>query len=189
MNIFKLFLLFMLVTNNSFSNEEFKIVKEIELKTLNVTNLNKMTIEFKSGKKKVAKNKAIKFNEIVDICDECIAEIEDTKGNLYYLSSYDLNKQINNQQALLLFNEKFSSLGDTLVIGEDELSKLEGNELLDIELGSITNVTYGLNSKNWDTKNKNKYFKPKTLVFPFDNNTTRWITDIEKIRILKRKAK
>lgn len=76
-----------------------------------------------------------------------------------------------------------------MVIGEDELSKLEGNELLDIELGSITNVTYGLNSKNWDTKNKNKYFKPKTLVFPFDNNTTRWITDIEKIRILKRKAK
>lgn len=50
MNIFKLFLLFMLVTNNSFSNEEFKIVKEIELKTLNVTNLNKMTIEFKSEK-------------------------------------------------------------------------------------------------------------------------------------------
>ncbi len=173
-------------TNYSYSNDSFTLVKELEVKSFNSSSKNKLTIEFKSGKKIISKSKAIDINEIIDLCDNCFAEIEDTKGKFHYLSSNDLNKQINNQQALLLFDEEFSSLGDTLVIGEDELSKLEGNKLLDVELGSMTNASYGLNSKNWTNEKRDKYFKPNSLVFPFDNNTTRWITDIRRIRIFKR---
>lgn len=179
-------LIILLLTNYSYSKEEFKLVKEIDLKSLNTSNKNKMTIEFKSGKKLVSKSKAIDINEIIEICNDCFAEIEDTKGRYYYLSNNDLNKQINNQQALLLFDDEFSSLGDTLVIGEDDLSKLEGNKLLNVELGSMTNASYGLNSKNWTNENIRKFFKAFTLVFPFDNNTTRWITDIRRIKIYKR---
>jgi hypothetical protein len=175
-----------LITNYSYSKENFTLVKEIDLNTLNTNSKKRMTIEFKSGKKLISKSKAIDINEIIEICDNCFAEIQDKNGRLYYISNNDLNKQINNQQALLLFDDEFSSLGDTLVIGEDDLSKLEGNKLLNVELGSMTNATYGLNSKNWSNDNKNKYFRPYTLVFPFDNNTNRWITDIRKIRIFKR---
>lgn len=175
-----------LMTSYSYSKDIFTLVKEIDLNSYNLSNKNKMTIEFKSDKKLVSKSKAIDFNEITEICDNCFAEIEDSKGKFHYLSSNDLNKQINNQQALLLFDEEFSSLGDTLVLGEDDLSKLEGNKLLNVELGSMTNASYGLNSKNWSNDNKKKYFKANTLVFPFDNNTTRWITDIRRIRIFKR---
>lgn len=179
-------LVLVLLTNYSYSKDSFTLVKEIDLNSLNTSGLKKMTIEFKSEKKLVSKSKAINISEILEIYDNSFAEVEDVKGKFYYLSSNDLNKQINNQQALILFDEEFSSLGDTLVIGEDDLSKLEGNKLLNVELGSMTNASFGLNSKNWSKDNINKYFKPKSLVFPFDNNTTRWITDIRKIRIFKR---
>lgn len=175
-----------LLTNYSYSKDNFTLVKEIDLNSLNTSSLKKMTIEFKSDKKLVSKSKAINISEILELCDNCFAEVEDNMGKYQYLSSNDLNKQINNQQALLLFDEEFSSLGDTLVIGEDDLSKLEDNKLLNIELGSMTNASYGLNSKNWSKEKINKYFKPKSIVFPFDNNTTRWITNIRKIRIFKR---
>ncbi len=179
-------LVLLIVTNYSYSNDSFKLVKEIDINKFNSSDKNRMTIEFKSGKKVISKSKALEISEIIEICDNCFAEIEDSKGNLFYLSNNDLNKQINNQQALMLFDEKFSSLGDTLVIGEDDLSKLEGNDLLNVELGSMTNASYGLNSKNWSNEKIDKYFKPNSLIFPFDNNTTRWITDIRKIRIYKR---
>lgn len=175
-----------LFTNHSYSKDNFTLVKEVDLNNINTSNMNKMTIEFKSGNKVISKSKAIDINEIIEICNNCFAEIEDKNGKFHYLSSNDLNKQINNQNALLLFDEEFSSLGDTLVIGEDDLSKLEGNKLLNVELGSMVNASYGLNSKNWTNDRKNNYFKPNTLVFPFDNNTTRWITDIRRIRIFKR---
>lgn len=175
-----------LLSNYSYSKDNFTLVKEIDLTNINTSNMNRMTIDFKSGKKLVSKSKAIDINEIIQISDNCFAEIEDINGKFHYLSNSDLNKQINNQQALLLFDEEFSSLGDTLVIGEDDLSKLEGNKLLNVELGSMTNASYGLNSKNWTNDRKNKYFKSNSLVFPFDINTTRWITDIRRIRIYKR---
>lgn len=166
--------------------QKFTLVKEINLNKLDSKKLDKISAEFKLGKKLISKYKAIDINNILELCDNCFIEIEDKYKNNYYLSINDINKEINSQQVLLLFDDKFSSLGDTLVIGEDELTKIENNELLEVELGSISNVRYSLNSKGWDSEKTNLYFRPNSLIYPFDNSTIRWITDIVKIRIYKR---
>lgn len=176
----------LLCSCNIYAQKPFNLVKEIDLSSLDFKKLSKITAEFRVNKKFIAKYKAIKLSDIINLCDNCFAEVEDSKGNLTYFSSSDLNTKLNNQVALLLYNSKFSGLGDTLVISEDELSKLEDNELLDIELGSVTHLSYALNSKDWDKAKKNKFFKANSIIFPFDNNTTRWIAVVKKIRIYKR---
>ena len=168
------------------SQQKFKLVKEIELNNLDTKKIDKISAEFKSGKKLVSKYKVIDFNNIIELCDNCFLEIEDKNKNHFYLSVNDINKDINSQQVLLLFDDKFSSLGDTLVIGEDELTKIENNELLEVELGSISNIRYSLNSKGWDSEKIKLYFRPNSIIYPFDNSTIRWITDIVKIRVFKR---
>lgn len=168
------------------SQQNFKVVKEINLSNFETKNLNKISAEFKSGKKLVSKSKAINLVDILKMCDKCFLEIEDSKNNYYYLSQNDLNKNINSQQILLLFDDNFSSLGDTLVLNDDDLSKIEDNELLKMELGSISNLRYTLNSKDWNDEKAKKYFKSNSIIYPFDNSTLRWITDVKKIRILSR---
>lgn len=168
------------------SQQNFKIMKEINLNNLETENLNKITAEFKSGKKIVSKSKALNLDDILELCDKCFLEIEDSKSNLYYLSKNDLNKNINSQQILLLFDDNSSSLGDTLVLNDEDLSKIEDNKLLKMELGSISNLRYSLNSKDWNEEKAKKYFKPNSIIYPFDNSTLRWITDVKKIRVLSR---
>lgn len=180
-------LAFVISSNFCVSQQKFTLVKEINLNNFNSKKLDKISAEFNSGKKSVSKYKAIDINNILELCDNCFIEIEDKNKNNYYLSSNDINKDINSQQVLLLFDEKFSSLGDTLVIGEDELTKIENNELLEIELGSISNIRYSLNSKGWDSEKTKLYFRPNSIIYPFDNSTIRWITDIVKIRVFRRK--
>lgn len=174
------------LTNSLFAQQKFTLVQEINLDNYNFSKINKITAEFKSNRKLISKYKAIKLSDILNLCDNCFAEIEDSKGNLKYLSPNDLNQDINRQQILLLVQSKFSGLGDTLVIGEDDLGKLKDNELLDVELGSVSNIAYNLNSKDWNKANKSKYFRANTIIYPFDDNTIRWISDIRKIRVYKR---
>lgn len=178
--------LIIIIANSLYAQQKFTLVKEIDLDNINLSKINKITAEFKSNRKLVSKYKAIKLSEIVKLCDNCFAEVEDSNGNTKYLSPNDLNQDINQQQILLLVESKFSGLGDTLVIGEDDLGKLKDNELLDVELGSVSNIAYNLNSKDWNKANRSKYFKSNSIIFPFDNSTIRWITDVKKIRIYKR---
>ncbi|MER3329439.1 MAG: hypothetical protein RIF34_07670, partial [Candidatus Kapaibacterium sp.] len=67
-------------TNYAYSKDNFILVKELDLYNFNSSNKNKMTIEFKSGKKLISKNKAIDITEIVEICSNCFAEIVDANG-------------------------------------------------------------------------------------------------------------
>ncbi|MFN3194767.1 MAG: hypothetical protein ACE364_02325 [Chlorobiota bacterium] len=163
----------------------FEKVKTIDLNSSNFTNKDQLRINFRYNNSKISTNHAIEIDDLIDLCESCFAVITYQNGNTKILSSYDLSKLNNHNPLLLIADKKVSSLGDTLVIGEDELLKLEDNQLLETELNSVLDVTYQLNTQNLNKAMISKYFKPASIIFPFDLKTDRWISDIKSITIYK----
>jgi hypothetical protein len=168
-----------------FTAKSFEKVQTINLESANFSNKDQLRINFRYQSSKISTNHAVEINEIIDLCESCFAVITYLDGNTKVLSSYDLSKLNNHNPLLLLADKEVSSLGDTLVIGEDELLKIEDNQLLETELNSVLDVTYQLNTQNLNKATISKYFKPSSIIFPFDLKTDRWISDIKSITIYK----
>lgn len=168
-----------------FTAMSFEKIQTIDFENSNYSNMDQLRINFQYKNSVISTNHAIEITELLDLCENCFAVIEYENGKTKVLSSYDLSKYNNHNPLLLIEDKEVSSLGDTLVIGEDVLLEIENSELLDTELNSILDVTYQLNTQNLDKMNISKYFKPSSIIFPFDLKTDRWISDVKSITIYK----
>ena len=168
-----------------FKAMSFDKIQTIELNNSNYANKDQLRIKFLYKNSNISTNHAVEINEIIDICENCFAVITHKDGNTTVLSSYDLSKLNNHNPLILIADKEVSSLGDTLVIDEDSMLKMEENYLLETQLNSIFDVTYQLNTESLNDNQIKQYFKPSSLIFPFDLKTDRWISDIESITIYK----
>lgn len=163
----------------------FEKVKTINFENEDYSRIDQLRIKFLFNNSTISTNNAVEINDIIEMCENCFAVITYENGKSTVLSKYDLSK-LNNHNPLILLNDKeVSSLGDTLVIGEDELLKIENNSLLETELNSVLDVTYQLNTSKLNNQEIKQYFKPSSIIFPFDLSTKRWLSDIKTITIYK----
>jgi len=163
----------------------FDKVNTLDLNNLDYSKVEQLRVNFKFKGRIIATHNAVELNKILKLKKNEFAEIYFQSGNKVVYSHYDLSG-LNNQNPLLLIdNKNVSSLGDTLVIGEDELLNLDNNTLLETEINSILDVQYQLNLKKHTQVDIKHYFKPSSIIYPFDNSIIRWKSKIEKIIIYK----
>lgn len=181
-NTILLVAMLLLLTFNLYS---FEKVNTLDLNNLDYSKVEQMRIKIKFKGRVIATHNAVELNKILKLNQNEFAEIYFQEGDKVIYSHYDLS-ELNNQNPLLLIdNKNVSSLGDTLVIGEGELLNLGNNTLLETELNSIIDVQYQLNLKKLTQMDIKNYFKPSSIIYPFDNSINRWKSKIEKIIIYK----
>ena len=174
-------------------------IKEIAIIELNHSDLEKKfqcysTEFFSSAKKKVGSYYCFELKELLNEKikhltnqqrNNLIIIAENSNKESLVTTFFDFSDEIIKIQPLLISSKVTGSVGDTVKVRDikGQIGKVD-TYIVGEEFDIATKKRVYLQMKTISNENKLKIFRNGTIIFPQDQSYNRWITDVQRIKIL-----